>query len=253
MYYLQNRYYDPIVKQMLSADDESLTTGAMLNNNNLFSYCDNNPVNRADNGGEVWNVVAGAIIGAGVSVGIEFLGECIAGEKISSRSLLLAAGRGAIEGGLAGAGFKPPSVKTFEKAFNVACAAMDVVSEYQNQKEICKYNIQHGEKPEHAMRKAVASGVANLAFSAAVDHYTPKTAHAHTRKRTSVKPKNVKINQTSRGHKKVIHVSLKKCREKFKKAFVRQIKKHYVQKLFQFNFKAGKWFYDKIRARGRKR
>ena len=78
MYYLQSRYYDPVMKRMIASDDESLTTGATLNNNNLFAYCDNNPVNRADTEGECWNVVAGALLGAGISGGVELLKQLLA-------------------------------------------------------------------------------------------------------------------------------------------------------------------------------
>ena len=74
MYYLQSRYYDPVVKRMLCADDEGLTAGASLNDNNLFTYCDNNPVNRADAEGEFWHIVAGAVVGATISGIVSFAG-----------------------------------------------------------------------------------------------------------------------------------------------------------------------------------
>ena len=92
MYYLQSRYYDLVVKRMLCADDESLTAGAALNNNNLFSYCDNNPVNRADGSGEIWNIVAGAIAGAA----IEAITCLATGEEITMEGILLAGTSGAI-------------------------------------------------------------------------------------------------------------------------------------------------------------
>lgn len=44
MYYLQSRYYDPVMKRMVYADDESVSEKATLRDHNLFSYCDNNPV-----------------------------------------------------------------------------------------------------------------------------------------------------------------------------------------------------------------
>lgn len=84
MYYLQSRYYDPVMKRMIASDDESLTTGSTLNNNNLFAYCDNNPVNRADGQGEFWHVVIAFAIGAGV----EALTEHLAGEQLSYDSIL---------------------------------------------------------------------------------------------------------------------------------------------------------------------
>ena len=70
MYYLQSRYYDPVVKRMLSADDENTTDNAELNDNNLFSYCDNNPVNRKDEEGDVWQLAlaGGGAVNAGAAI-----------------------------------------------------------------------------------------------------------------------------------------------------------------------------------------
>ena len=44
MYYLQSRYYDPVMKRMVYADDKSVSEKATLRDHDLFSYCDNNPV-----------------------------------------------------------------------------------------------------------------------------------------------------------------------------------------------------------------
>ena len=46
-YYLQSRYYDPIIKRFINADNN-------FSNYNLFMYCGNNPVNRIDPNGEHW-------------------------------------------------------------------------------------------------------------------------------------------------------------------------------------------------------
>ena len=50
MYYVNSRYYDPAVKRMINADDDSLSTATPqgLTDKNYFAYCDNNPVTRAD-------------------------------------------------------------------------------------------------------------------------------------------------------------------------------------------------------------
>ena len=52
-YYLQSRYYDPIVKRFLNADSYG-STGQGFLGYNMFAYCGNNPVNRDDPSGRIW-------------------------------------------------------------------------------------------------------------------------------------------------------------------------------------------------------
>ena len=62
---MQSRYYDPTIKRFISADDTSLLgANGDFTSLNLYAYCGNNPVARADDGGEAWNIVIGAAIGA---------------------------------------------------------------------------------------------------------------------------------------------------------------------------------------------
>ena len=51
MYYLQSRYYDPEVGRFINAD-AYISTGQGLLGNNMFAYCNNNPVCMADYNGE---------------------------------------------------------------------------------------------------------------------------------------------------------------------------------------------------------
>ena len=54
-YYLQSRYYDPTTGRFLNSDDiKYLGTTDCSVGFNLFSYCDNNPVNRSDVNGHSW-------------------------------------------------------------------------------------------------------------------------------------------------------------------------------------------------------
>ena len=54
-YYVQSRYYDPLSKRFVSADDwMQLGGNGMPLSHNLFTYCGNNPVNRVDPTGEAW-------------------------------------------------------------------------------------------------------------------------------------------------------------------------------------------------------
>ena len=68
MYYLNSRYYDPAVGRFISQDNAEVLTAspAALTDKNLYSYCDNNPVMRVDNGGEFWitSMLIGAVVGA---------------------------------------------------------------------------------------------------------------------------------------------------------------------------------------------
>ena len=54
-YYLQSRYYDPVVQRFLNAD--SLIDNRGIITQNLFQYCGNNPVNNVDTNGNSWKDV----------------------------------------------------------------------------------------------------------------------------------------------------------------------------------------------------
>ena len=56
-YYLQSRYYDPEVGRFISPDSTDVLTATpmALTDKNLYAYCDNNPVNRTDDGGMFWD------------------------------------------------------------------------------------------------------------------------------------------------------------------------------------------------------
>ncbi len=58
-YYCGSRYYDPATGRFISADSTNilLNTPMSLTDKNLYSYCDNNPVMRVDNGGMFWDTV----------------------------------------------------------------------------------------------------------------------------------------------------------------------------------------------------
>lgn len=68
MYYIQARYYDPIINRFLNADDERLL---LFNNNywqtSLFNYCLNCPVNYMDICGKI-AITISLCIGAAISL-----------------------------------------------------------------------------------------------------------------------------------------------------------------------------------------
>ncbi len=60
------RYYDPVTGRFLNADNLTILTMSptAVTNKNLFSYCDNDPINRSDDQGDVWHIIVGGLIGA---------------------------------------------------------------------------------------------------------------------------------------------------------------------------------------------
>ncbi|MGM9601662.1 MAG: RHS repeat-associated core domain-containing protein, partial [Faecousia sp.] len=57
LYYLQSRYYDPTICRFINADSFA-STGQGILGHNMFAYCGNNPVNRRDDSGHFWELVA---------------------------------------------------------------------------------------------------------------------------------------------------------------------------------------------------
>ena len=53
LYYLMSRYYDPITHRFINADGY-FQSGTSILDANTFAYCGNNPVSRADTGGDSW-------------------------------------------------------------------------------------------------------------------------------------------------------------------------------------------------------
>ena len=63
-YYVSSRYYDTELCRFLNADSlYVLDVQEDLYDKNLYSYCDNNPVARADSDGEWWHLAVGAAVG----------------------------------------------------------------------------------------------------------------------------------------------------------------------------------------------
>ncbi len=103
LYYVNSRYYDSSVARFINADSY-LNPNKDLTGFNSFAYCGNNPVSRSDNGGEFWNVVIGAAIGAVVSVATTYITAAITGSTVSATDVIISAAAGALSGGLAATG-----------------------------------------------------------------------------------------------------------------------------------------------------
>ncbi len=102
LYYLQSRYYDPAVGRFINADIY-VSTGQGVLGHNMYAYCGNNPVARADDEGEFWNIVVGAVIGAVLSAATQVINNAIAGEDLLD-GVGTAALTGAASGALAASG-----------------------------------------------------------------------------------------------------------------------------------------------------
>ena len=75
LYYLQSRYYDPQVGRFINADGY-ISTGQGIIGNNMFAYCNNNPVNNSDPLG-LWTIgytrTFNSIFGLGVSFSLGYV------------------------------------------------------------------------------------------------------------------------------------------------------------------------------------
>ena len=106
LYYLGSRYYDPVTGRFVNADDPALLLSGSVGaiDKNLYAYCDNNPINRIDDGGDIWQLVLfGAVLGAAVNATLQIVDNLVSGKKAKDGVLLAVAG-GAITGGLAASG-----------------------------------------------------------------------------------------------------------------------------------------------------
>jgi RHS repeat-associated protein len=73
MYYLNSRYYVPEWGRFLNGDATSMIhfTPGELYNKNLYAYCDNDPINRADPSGRIWTVgfiAIGALVSSAAQI-----------------------------------------------------------------------------------------------------------------------------------------------------------------------------------------
>ena len=93
-YYLQSRYYDPAICRFINADTFATTDANGFLSANMFAYCENNPIMRTDESGELFAEIVGGIIGAFVST----TSAMVAGD--TGPKLALAFIEGAISGAI---------------------------------------------------------------------------------------------------------------------------------------------------------
>ena len=105
LYYLNSRYYDANIGRFISPDnyDITLATPFGLTDKNLYAYCDNNPVMRADGEGDFWHIVVGAVAGALIG-GVAKVVTNLIEQKSITDGLAIAMLAGAASGALASTG-----------------------------------------------------------------------------------------------------------------------------------------------------
>ena len=89
LYYLSSRYYNPVWGRFINADTADVlgaSPGKANWDKNLFAYCDNDPVSRKDDGGDLWDFV----IGAAVGVATTFISSKLEGKDASVTDYLVA-------------------------------------------------------------------------------------------------------------------------------------------------------------------
>ena len=103
LYYLQSRYYDPVIGRFINADDAgTLGANSQILSYNLFAYCLNNPVNRTDDGGNLsW--LAKIAIGVAVIAVAAVVTVATAGAAAPAMVAIHCAAAGALEGAAIGA------------------------------------------------------------------------------------------------------------------------------------------------------
>ena len=98
-YYLQSRYYDPVICRFINADDVTmLGVNGDFSSVNLFAYCGNNPIKNRDDAGTFFFTALGAVSG--------FIGGAVSalvmGEDFATAMEMGCAG--AVGGAIAGVG-----------------------------------------------------------------------------------------------------------------------------------------------------
>ena len=99
-YYLQSRYYDPAICRFINADTFATTDANGFLSANMFAYCENNPIMRADEDGEIAHIIIevaiGAAIGAAFDLGTQLLSNGGDFSAVDRGSVITSAVSGAV-------------------------------------------------------------------------------------------------------------------------------------------------------------
>ena len=80
LYYLQSRYYNPETGRFVNADGY-VSTGQGVVGNNMFAYCGNNPAVNADDDGDFWHLIVGALVGVAIKYACDVAANISAGKR----------------------------------------------------------------------------------------------------------------------------------------------------------------------------
>ena len=157
LYYLQSRYYDPAIGRFINADSPNFALtnpySDGITDKNYFAYCDNDPVNRSDNGGKFWNIVVGAVVGGLASAVATAYTSYKETGKVDWASTGISAATGALNGGIAASGMGVIGQAVASGAVSAAGSAVS--------------SVRSGESAGKIIAKAAISGVVGLASSVA--------------------------------------------------------------------------------------
>lgn len=125
-----------------------------ITDKNLFSYCDNNPVMRADDGGDFWHIVVGAVVGAGINAI-----STVIDNKINKKALTTGLGMSVLTGAISG-GFGASGVGILGQMAVNACVegALNVREQYTRNKKIKGLNLKEVAAPSLVGAAAGALG-----------------------------------------------------------------------------------------------
>ena len=149
LYYLQSRYYDATIGRFINADTVAVFSLSLTSicDKNLFSYCNSNPICRADSTGHFGNVIIGAVVGGAIG------GICTALTGGSKSEVFVSVLCGAVAGGLAATG-----IGGLAGQILIGAVTSCIDSGYQNYNDYAS-----GEK---TARQAITSTVVDTAMGA---------------------------------------------------------------------------------------
>ena len=140
-YYLNDRYYDPKARRMLSADDNiNLMMSIEFYGKNLYLYCDNNPVSRRDSEGEFWYVLLTGAVSATIGMSMTFWENVVSGSDVTD-GLIEAGITGFVSGIIAGSGMGLNAQMVAQTAVTIAGDGYDLWQKSKTKEGITAYDI----------------------------------------------------------------------------------------------------------------